>query len=98
MIIAPYKVKKNKDDNNKEENNKKWFKETEETKNIKKIWSDGYQKGDITATILNGRKVVGNTIKDTAVNIGKGFMNTVEGTVDTVRYKMYDYFNEEAKK
>ena len=97
MIIAPYKVKKNKDDNNKEENNKKWIKETEETKNIKKIWSDGYQKGDITATILNGRKVVGNTIKDTAVNIGKGFMNTVEGTVDTVRYKMYDYFNEEAK-
>ena len=40
---------------------------------------DGYDFGDVTKTILS-------TTGDLAANVGKGFMSTIEGTVDTARY------------
>ena len=49
----------------------KWFKESS-------YFDDGYDIGDVTKTIIK-------TGGDVLTNVGKGFLNTVEGVVDTAR-------------
>lgn len=46
-------------------------------------FDDGYQFGDITSTILS-------TAGDLAANVGKGFLNTVEGVTDAGQYLLAD--------
>lgn len=46
-------------------------------------FDDGYQFGDVTKTI-------GATAGDLAINIGKGFLNTVEGVADAGQYLLAD--------
>jgi hypothetical protein len=46
-------------------------------------FDDGYQFGDITSTILS-------TAGDLTANVGKGFLNTVEGVTDAGQYLLAD--------
>lgn len=46
-------------------------------------FDDGYQFGDITSTVLS-------TAGDLAANVGKGFLNTVEGVTDAGQYLLAD--------
>lgn len=46
-------------------------------------FDDGYQFGDVT-------KTVASTVGDLATNIGKGFLNTVEGVTDAGQYLLAD--------
>ena len=47
------------------------------------FFDDGYQFGDVTKTIAS-------TVGDAATNIGKGFLNTVEGVTDAGQYAIAD--------
>ena len=47
------------------------------------FFDDGYQFGDVTKTIAS-------TVGDVATNIGKGFLNTVEGVTDAGQYAIAD--------
>lgn len=46
-------------------------------------FDDGYQFGDVTKTVTS-------TVGDLATNIGKGFLNTVEGVTDAGQYLLAD--------
>lgn len=46
-------------------------------------FDDGYQFGDVTKTVVS-------TVGDLATNIGKGFLNTVEGVTDAGQYLLAD--------
>ena len=46
-------------------------------------FADGYQIGDVTKTALS-------TVGDIAANLGKGFLNTVEGVTDSGQYLLAD--------
>ena len=61
----------------KKDNNSGFLKSSE-------AFSDGYDFGDVTKTILG-------TTGDVLGNVSKGFLNTVEGSVDSVRYKLSDF-------
>lgn len=80
----------------KEDNSSSWFKSTSKTKKIKKLWEDGYDVGDVTKTILNVGDTILSSTADALTNVGKGFMSTVEGTVDAGRYFLGDAMKKSA--
>lgn len=73
-----------------------WLKSTQKAKEIKKLWSDGYDVGDISKTILKTGNVAVNSAADAMVNIGKGTFTAAEGIVDAARYKIGDVFKKSA--
>lgn len=73
-----------------------WLKSTQKGKEIKKLWSDGYDVGDISKTILKTGNAAVNSVADTMVNIGKGYLTGAEGLVDAARYKIGDVFKKSA--
>ncbi len=73
-----------------------WLKSTQKAKEIKKLWSDGYDVGDISKTILKTGNVAVNSASDAMVNIGKGTFTAAEGIVDAARYKIGDVFKKSA--
>ena len=80
----------------KDDNKSTWLKSTKKTKKIKKIWEDGYDVGDVTKTILNVGDTILSSTTDALTNIEKGFMSTVEGTVDAGRYFLGDAMKKSA--
>lgn len=80
----------------KKDNSSSWFKSTSKTKKIKKLWEDGYDVGDVTKTILNVGDTILSSTADALTNVGKGFMSTVEGTVDAGRYFLGDAMKKSA--
>lgn len=73
-----------------------WLKSTQKAKEIKKLWSDGYDVGDISKTILKTGNVAVNSAADAMVNIGKGTFTAAEGIVDAARYEIGDVFKKSA--
>lgn len=80
----------------KDDNDSAWLKSTKKTKKIKKLWEDGYDVGDVTKTILNVGDTILSSTADVLTNVGKGFMSTVEGTVDAGRYFLGDAMKKSA--
>lgn len=80
----------------KDDNDSAWLKSTKKTKKIKKLWEDGYDVGDVTKTILNVGDTILSSTADALTNVGKGFMSTVEGTVDAGRYFLGDAMKKSA--
>lgn len=79
-----------------DDNDSAWLKSTKKTKKIKKLWEDGYDVGDVTKTILNVGDTILSSTADALTNVGKGFMSTVEGTVDAGRYFLGDAMKKSA--
>ena len=63
-----------------------FFKSSKTKDNIKNIWDDGYQFGDITKTKLDVYKAILGSTGDVVSNMAKGELQTAEGLVDTGRY------------
>lgn len=80
----------------KDDNDSAWLKSTKKTKKIKKLWEDGYDVGDVTKTILNVGDTILSSTADALTNVGKGFMSTIEGTVDAGRYFLGDAMKKSA--
>lgn len=66
------------------------LKGTEAFKGVTSAFDDGWDFGDITKTAIKGykayNKVITDTTKDLATDIGEGFLRTVEGVADAAQY------------
>ena len=58
--------------------------------NIKSRFSDGWDAGDVTKSILDVNKLALGTSADILANLAKGELQTAEGLVDTGRYVVSD--------
>ena len=67
-----------------------FFKSTKANEELKNIWSNGYQKGDILKSQASISKAILGTEADIVANLAKGELQTAEGLVDTSRYLVSD--------